>query len=146
MAGVALALFANLTNNSLFRNVSLHIASVLAKNIRWEADQSLAPFSFRVNFRTGVSFNAKVIGFYFRKKLENLILQMSNTAYVLRLFDFVLEEFAAGNEIRLARDFLQQWIIKFQVFCPEDPRFLFLLVRIFCVLTCKKGQFVCWLL
>lgn len=60
MAGYALALFGNWTNSAALQNVSLHIASVLAKNIRWDADQSLAPFSFRVDCKTGVSFNAKV--------------------------------------------------------------------------------------
>lgn len=47
--------------------------------------------------------------------------QMSNTAYVLRLFDFVLEHFGAGSDVRAARDFLLQWIIKHQIFCPDDP-------------------------
>lgn len=105
MAGVALAMYAQQTNDKVAQEMAVHIARVLAKNIRSDdADAKIAPWSFRVNAATGVSYNAKA----------------SNTAYPLRLLDLAVEELGAP-ELRSARDFLRDWIVRFQVYCPEDP-------------------------
>ena len=104
MAGYALGIYSKTFEDVEARNMSIHIARVLAKNMRLDAGQHLAPWSFRVNARTGVSYYAK----------------MSNSAYVLRLLDFCVEEFDC-DDLVVARDFLRNWIIKYQIYSGPDP-------------------------
>jgi hypothetical protein len=106
IAGYALALLADATGERRYLDQALQNARVLAANQR-EGDAFHSPWPFRADFRTGEA-RGPVSG---------------NTAYILRLYDALIER--GFNEFSAPRATLWSWIAGYQLPSAESDGSLF---------------------